>query len=502
MMPIGAPFNHDVGPSKALHAGLSWPGRAERAAAPARPRQPGAVRRLDARGEGAHRTAMIPAVTLLQRACLAVLLVFASLTWIRPTTADDAPPPPPAPPIERLFAPAKEALKDLPPFLRDTDLKLHWRSYYFNRENPENASKNEAWAFGGWLSYKSGWLFDVFGIGATLYGSAPLYGPDERDGTLLLKPGQKGYYVPGEAYGALRYHEYILLKGYRQIVDQPYINPIDNRLTPNTFEGITASGKVDLIQYFAGYLSKIKPRNADDFIFMSAQAGARGSEDGVILSSIRATPVAGLRIDAAEQYGINTFNTAYLEGDYLRSFDENWKLRLGVQFTDQRAVGDELVANAAKRNWSTQQGGVRVQVPYRELTLTSAFSITGSGNSIQTPWGYSPNYVLMMDRDFNRANEKAVLLGAAYDLSKLIAQGLSANVNVAAGWDAINPRTRKSAPDQREYNLTVDARPPWLRPAFMQGWWLRVRGGILDQDGASQLGWQLRVILNWERDLF
>ena len=57
------------------------------------------------------------------------------------------------------------------------------------------------------------------------------------------------------------------------------------------------------------------------------------------------------------------------------------------------------------------------------------------------------------------------------------------------------------APDQREYNLTVDARPPWLRPAFLKGWWLRVRGGILDQEGASRLGWQVRVILNWERDL-
>jgi hypothetical protein len=116
------------------------------------------------------------------------------------------------------------------------------------------------------------------------------------------------------------------------------------------------------------------------------------------------------------------------------------------------------VANAAKRNWNTQQGGVRAQALYGELTLTSAFSITGSGNSIQSPWGNSPNYVLMMDRDFNRANEKAVLFGAAYDLSKLVAQGLSANFNVAAGWDAINPKKGTSAPDQREYNLTVDAR--------------------------------------------
>jgi hypothetical protein len=437
--------------------------------------------------------------TWLPHAYLALMLLFASPSSIQPAAADDAPPPPPTPPIESLFAPVKAAMKDLPPFLRDTDLKLHWRSYYFNRENP-GGTENEAWTFGGWASYKSGWLLDVFGIGATLYGSAPLYAPDDRDGTLLLRPGQKGYGVLGEAYAALRYQDYILVKGYRQLVNQPYINPIDNRMTPNTFEGITAGGKVEVFEYLAGYLSKIKPRNEDRFISMSKQAGAAGSDDGVILSRVQVTPLAGLRLDAAEQYGINTFNTVYLEGDYLMLLDENWKLRLGAQFTDQRAVGDKLVANAAKRNWSTQHGGVRVQGLYRELTLTSAFSITGSGNSIQSPWGNSPNYTLMMDRDFNRANEKAVLFGAAYDLSKLVAQGLSATFNFAAGWDAINPKTRASAPDQREYNLTVDARPPWLRPAFLQGWWLRVRGGILDQKGASR-GWQVRVILNWDRDL-
>ena len=73
--------------------------------------------------------------------------------------------------------------------------------------------------------------------------------------------------------------------------------------------------------------------------------------------------------------------------------------------------------------------------------------------------------------------------------------------SVAAGWDTIDPRTGASAPDRREYNATFDYRPPWPRPAFVQGWWLRVRGGILDQDGA-RLGWQVRLLLNWDRDLF
>ena len=92
--------------------------------------------------------------------------------------------------------------------------------------------------------------------------------------------------MPGEAYAALRYQDYVLVKGYRHLINQPYINPIDNRMTPNTFEGITAGGKVDVIEYLAGYLWKIKPRNEDDFIFMSKRAGAAGSDNGVILGGI------------------------------------------------------------------------------------------------------------------------------------------------------------------------------------------------------------------------
>jgi hypothetical protein len=433
------------------------------------------------------------------RVLLLLTLLVGVVASARTVSAEDSPPPPPSPPLVRLFEPLREYLEPLPPFLRDTDLRFHFRSYYFNRENPDG-SDNEAWTFGGWVSYQSGWLFDTFAMGATLYGSAPLYAPEDRDGTLLLKPGQEGYYVPGEAWGALRYKDYALLKGYRQLVEQPYINAQDNRMTPNTFEGVTLGGKAAWVQYFAGYLWDIKPRNADEFISMAEKAGA-DSDDGVILGGVRLTPVEGLRLDLAEQYGVNTFNTVYTEADYLRPLTEDWKMRFGAQFTDQRAVGDELVRNAAERSWDTQQGGARIQAIYRGLTLTTAFSITAEGNTIQSPWGSFPGYLSMIDQDFNRADEKAWLAGVAYDFSEVAVKGLSAYFNFAWGWDAIDPQTRADAPDQKEYDLTVDYRPPWLKPAFLQGFWLRVRGAILDREDADHLGNQIRVILNWERDV-
>jgi hypothetical protein len=436
-----------------------------------------------------------------------LVLVLVPLLWVGawPSQASaqggNAPPPPLAPAAERLFPQLHDFRETLPPFFRDADFTLHLRTYYFNRTKPDD-SVNEALAFGGWIGVKSGWLLDTFAMGATLYGSAPLYAPDDRDGTTLLKTGQEGYYVPGEAWGALRYKDYALLTGYRQMVDQAYINPQDNRMTPNTFEGVTLGGKFEWVKYLAGYLWQIKPRNSDEFISMSEQAGAKNSNDGAGLAGVTLTPLKGLKLDVSNQYGVNTFNIIYGAADYLYPLSDVWKLRLGAQFTDERAVGDGLIPVGSTRYWDTQQGGMRVQMIYGSFTLTTAFSITGAGNTIQSPWGSFPGYLSMIDQDFNRANEKAWMLGFAYDFSRDLTQGLSGYVNAAWGTDAINPSTRKDAPNQAEYDFNVDYRPPWIQPTPLRGIWFRARAAILDQQDAKTLGYQFRIIINWERDLF
>ena len=429
------------------------------------------------------------------------MLLAVSMGWFGLAGADDAPPPPPVlAPLEVLFVPVKEAVTKLqPPFLGDTDLKVHFRSYYFNRTKPDD-TQNEAYALGGWIGYKSGWLFDTFQMGATLFGSAPLYTPPDKDGTLLLQPGQNGYYVPGEAWGALKYQDYALLTGYRQRVDQGYINPQDNRMTPNTFQGITLGGKVGWLQYLSGYLWQIKPRNSDDFISMANQAGAKNSTDGAGLAGVRLTPLEGLRIDLSNQYGVNTFNTIYGEGQYLLPLDKDWKLRFGAQFTDQRAVGDALLAPGNGKYWVTHVGGTRLEVLWRDLTVTGAFSITGSGNNIQSPWGSYPGYLSMIDQDFDQAREKAALFGAAFDFSRTVTKGLYGNFNLVWGWDAINPTTRKNAPNQAEYDVTVDYRPPF-NVFLLKGMWFRFRSAVNEQQDAKQLGYQFRIIINWDRDL-
>jgi hypothetical protein len=386
----------------------------------------------------------------------------------------------------------REGMRGLAPFLRDTRLDLQLRTYYLLREKPDG-TEQEAWAAGGWLAYRSGWLLDVFGIGATFYGAGPIYAPEDKDGTLLLKPGQAGYYVLGEAYAALRYEGKALLKAYRQTVSQGYINLEDNRMAPNTFEGVTLGGTLGPVEYLGGYLWKMKGRNEDEFRSMASQAGAAGSDAGVALAGVKLRPLPGLKLDLSEQYGIDTFNTVFLQADYTYPLAEDLKLILGGQFTDQRTVGAKLVSNGSTTDWSTYNVTAKAGVAWRDLTVTVGGSVTGDGNTMQAPWGSFPGYLSLIHEDFDRAREKAVLVGAAYDLSRLVTPGLSVFANVAWGRDAIDPGTRAAAPNQAEYDLTVDYRPPGEK-----GLWFRFRGLVFDQEGGDHLGYQVRVIVNWE----
>src|SRR5215468_8063452 len=162
-----------------------------------------------------------------------------------------------------MFPSLKQQLKDAPAFFRDTQLDFNTRSYYFYRDRFDN-SVNEAWAVGGALTYQSGWFLDRFGMGAAFYTAQRLYGPKDRDGTLLLKPGQHGYSVVGQIYGKVKVLDDHFLNLYRYEYNTPFINKNDSRMTPNTFEGYTFQGTfgggdgAPGFQYVGGYITKIK----------------------------------------------------------------------------------------------------------------------------------------------------------------------------------------------------------------------------------------------------
>jgi hypothetical protein len=395
--------------------------------------------------------------------------------------------------LEHFVPDWREQLKAMPPFIRDTDLNIHFRSFYFNRQN-DNDTASEAWALGGWIQYVSGLLLDTFQMGATYYTSLPAYAPDSRPGSLLLTPGQDAIGTFGEAWGSLRYKDYAILKGYRQKIDEGYVNPQDNRMVPNTFEAITLGGRFDWFQYDTGYVMKIKPRDSNDFISMSKQAGAGGDNQGLFFGSFTLTPIKELNINVGTYFGQDTFNTAFGKAEYTLLLGSEVKLQLGVQYTDQRSVEEARVGN-----FNTWNVGAGARMLWRGLSVGGAMHFTGDQANISSPWGGWPGYLSMQVTDFDRANEKAFGLGVKYDfggsLLPFTIPGLSLYMAYVQGNDRINPSSGSGLPTTREGDLDIIYNVPSIKGLSM-----RFRNAYVGQGNNETLK-DFRIIFNYELDI-
>ena len=408
----------------------------------------------------------------------------------------DLPLPPGDLPLLRRVVPGlATGMEQLPPFLRDTALSLHLRTFYFNRLNPDD-TQNEAWAFGGWLAYQSGWLWDTFASGVVGYTSLPLYAPDDRPGTLLLQPPDDSLLVLGQVYGQLRYWKYALLTGGRQLVDDGYVNPNDSRMVPNTFEAATLTGRIGPVGYNVGYLTAMKPRQEEDFQNMAEIAGVQDRNRGLVLTRLSAEPLPGLSLYVANYLVPDVFNTVYGNADYRRALAADLDFRIGIQYTDQRSTGDKFLGD-----FQTWNFGIRGDLIWRGLTMGAAFGVTGDDATLRTPYGSWPGYLAFMETDFNRADEKAWGVGVRYDfgagtlLPGLRIPGLSAFLRYAEGHDRVDPSTNRGLPTTREGNFDVIWNLPWV-----QGLQFRFRNAYTDR-GVGRVQQAFRIIVNYELPL-
>ena len=424
-----------------------------------------------------------------------------------PTSVDES-----VSPIERsfleriprpgLFPKLKEELKDADPFFRDTKLDVNLRTYYFYQDNYPNTNPevNEAWAIGGALSYKSGWFLNHLGLGAVFYASEPLYGPEGRDGTELLKPGQKGYAVLGQVYGRVKLIEDHFLNLYRYEYNTPFINKYDGRMTPKTFEGYTfqgASGGRDGapgFRYGGGYITKIKERDSEDFVWMSRDAGApvnTGVEFGGVLLSL-----GRFSIGAIDYYCEDVINIGYAEAKYTWPVNQKLGLLFAAQFTDQRSMGDDLLKGYS---FSVNQVGLKTEMSYGGALFSLAFTTASSGADLQNPWSSYPGYTSVQVQDFNRAKEKAFLVKAAYDFRPLGLEGVTAYALFVHGWDRINPSTGRDVSNENELDLDLQWKP---KSGFFKDFWPRFRYAVVhEHEGQERYIHDFRIILNYDFSL-
>ena len=344
------------------------------------------------------------------------------------------------------------------PFVRDTTLDWHIRTYYLRRDNFDD-SRVQAWAGGGWLAYKSGLLANTFHIGATLYTSQPIFAPSDQGGTGLLTNNQDPLNSLGEAYLGAKFSGQSLVVG-RQIIDTPLINRRDNRMIPMTFEAVTLrsdTGKNARFQYIAGYIERFKPRDSNDFERISRGFGVDELDTGTPFAWFAYHPNEQLSFAAMNYWVEDIVNTGYIEGIYR--FPQH---AIGPQFIlatnliTQHSVGSDRLTGSS---FSTYQGSARLTADFGDLQLMAVGSTTGTGAAINFPLGTKPNYTDIQQLSFDRAGEDAAGIGASLKLGRIGLKDVTATVWHVWGWDAIDATTRASLPDRRELDLSLRYQP-------------------------------------------
>jgi len=382
---------------------------------------------------------------------------------------------------------------------RVTDLKdLYWdkatltlkpRSYYLNKQR-KGTSDRVAWAAGGSLEYKTGLYRDTVSTGATVYTSQKLYGPHDKDGTRLLRDGQKEITVLGEAYVDIRLNETISTRLYRQGLNLPYLSINDTRMIPNTFEAYTLTGKKpgDKFSYGIGHITRMEKQDKASFKYMSDIAGANDTKKGLSAAGMRYAHSKTLHGGITNHYAWDVMNTLYIEGNSAWDLKNDVALRVSGQYTRQQSIGDELIGD-----FNTSVYGLKLGASYRNAILSLAYTSTDEDHDIRSPFGGYPGYASIIIKDFDRAGEDAWLIGLSYNASELGLDGLSVFANYV---DGDTPDSGSAAsPDQQELDITADY---YFPKTFIDGLWLRTRVALLNQEGPDATDQQdYRIILNY-----
>ena len=312
----------------------------------------------------------------------------------------------------------------------DTKFDFNIRTYYLDRNNFDG-TEDQAWTIGGWAGLKTGYFLNHIAFGITGYTSLPIHAPEDRDGTLLLEPGQDEFAVLGEAYAEIRIVDNLLVSVGRKAFDTPFINRNDTRMVPNTFEAIVLQGRVEfeaeplppppdasksgpapapqpakkpaVLRYGIGYFDQIKERNSDKFISMAEDAGV-DIDRGVFAAGL-IYEHGPFSIGAIDYFCDDVINIAYGELKAELPLSATVRPRLALQFVDQRSVGDELLEDGG---FSAQQVGLKLELPVSNALFTAAYTQAFGGTNLRSPWSGYPGYTSVQVQDFNREGEGRV----------------------------------------------------------------------------------------------
>ena len=394
------------------------------------------------------------------------------------------------------------------PFVDDAKAGATVRSMYFLRDLP-NSVHQETWALAGSLWGRTGYWRDFLSFGGRIYADVPLYGPDNRDGGLLLKPGQDGFGVIAEANAKLRYADQTLTlyrqplgsnpqkaEGVRSLqTDLNYLGTRDIRMVPITYEAAMLNGRITpSLNYQFGYVNKVKDINTDKFVSMSRLAGVTTKDTGLWNGGLQWNPAKDMWVQGFYYRVEDTIRIAYTDFDWVSRISKESYWRVAAQYSDQRSDGANLLTGSAFKSWN---GGLYGEYGWDWLKLYGAASSTGSGQQMRSPYSFGPFYIGQRIKTFNRAGEDALMAGTTFDLAKAGMPGFSIDLNASDGRHAITAGTGAALPKWREYDTDFIYR--FQKESPLYGARIRLRWATVREDFGTRVDRtdDTRLDFNW-----
>ncbi|MFC5698807.1 OprD family porin [Pseudomonas sp. GCM10022186] len=361
-------------------------------------------------------------------------------------------------------------------FLADSTATLTARNYYFSRDfsdivGPSRQSKAEEWAQGFILNLRSGYTPGPVGFGVDAIGllGLKLDSSPDRAGTGLL-PGAFGATAPDD-YSRLgltakvRVAKTELRLGELQ-PNVPVLMLTDNRLLPNTYQGVAiSSAEIAGLTLQAGQLrsTSIRSEAGDEGIGAIVGFAPRRDAQARLITSDRYNFAGG-------DYGFNQNRTTLSAwyGQLEDLYDQRylglkhseplgaWTLGANLGYFDSSEDGRQLIGEIDNRAFysllSARRGGHNFYLGYQAMFGDQGFprvfvTVSPLGNEV-------PTY------EFASPRERSWQLRYDYDFAALGMPGLIAGVRYIRG-DNVDAGTFEGKDWERDLDLayTVQSGP-------------------------------------------
>ena len=221
-------------------------------------------------------------------------------------------------------------------------------------------------AIGGQLKYQSDKLYGLnFGMAFYMSQSIDALTSSSDDGTINDELfGETGHYtLPAEAYVDYKYENFQLRIG-RQLIDTPYADSDDIRMTPNTFEALIATYNYEDFTFWGGYLTRWQGPDAGSYAFEDLV----GDGDSVTLL---ATTYADDTIESSLWYYYAEHMAHIFYGDIAsHSMLGEFKLTGALQVASQSEIDDSGIdASLYGAKAGVEYAGVTLGLAYNRLRV-------------------------------------------------------------------------------------------------------------------------------------